>query len=180
MQQNTEIEFGYWPIKGLGELNRLVAKYVGVQLKDVPAGQTWQQDRLQNGLDFPNLPYLKHGNFQITESAAINVFLCGYSGNDNLYGVGVQSRSQVQQVISLLDDILKDFFAAASNATTYKQDIEKLSQGSKFAEKIENLSKKLGPNEFIVGGTLTVADIKLAYFNDLVTKIWLQQLQKCR
>jgi glutathione S-transferase len=85
------ITYGYWGIKGLGAVNRLVAKHLGVNMTEYqPEGQAWfGGEKFTSGLDFPNLPYLKDGGFTITEHRAINYFLATSTGNDQFLGVGL-------------------------------------------------------------------------------------------
>jgi glutathione S-transferase len=66
-----EIVFGYWGIRGLGQVPRLVLAYSGLNWKDVKyteRDQWFAKDRTGLGLQFPNLPYLIDGDFKLSES----------------------------------------------------------------------------------------------------------------
>lgn len=129
MQQSgsSGIEFGYWGVKGLGGFNRLVAKHLGVQLNEYnPAtAEEWFGSKKQSsGLDFPNLPYLKHGTFSITEHAVINSYLCHYSGNPQFLGLGIISQSKVSMILNVLSDVWSDFFKCVASQD-YKNELQK-------------------------------------------------------
>jgi glutathione S-transferase len=61
---------GYWPVRGLGQISRLLLAYSGLKWRDViyTSGEQWAKDKTELGLRFPNLPYLIDGEFKITET----------------------------------------------------------------------------------------------------------------
>jgi glutathione S-transferase len=64
-----KIKFGYWGIRGLAQVARLLLAYTGLQWEDVvyaDRDQWLQNDKVNLGLDFPNLPYLIDGDFKLT------------------------------------------------------------------------------------------------------------------
>lgn len=173
MQQNNSsgIEFGYWGVKGLGGFNRLVAKHLGVQLNEynpASADEWFGQRRNSSGLEFPNLPYLKHGSLALTEHSAINSYLCNYSGNSQFLGLGIINQSRVQMVLAVLDDVWQEFFKTVVHAD-YKNEMQKnLDANSKISQKLKSLSQLLGNNNFLIGDTFSIVDIKTAYFVDFI------------
>jgi len=67
------MKLGYWGIRGLGQPIRFLATYLGVELdeKRYSNFDEYSAEKLNLGLDFPNLPYLIGGDFKMTECRAI-------------------------------------------------------------------------------------------------------------
>ena len=74
---------GYWKIRGLGANLRYQLKYSGVEyeLQEYVQGPgpdfsraDWMDKKFTLGLPFPNLPYLIHGDFKLTETMAIHKY----------------------------------------------------------------------------------------------------------
>ena len=77
-------ELGYWHIRGLAASIRYMLHYCEVDFLDTtyelgPAPEfsrdCWFSIKPNMGLDFPNLPYFKDGDFSLTESAAIHKYI---------------------------------------------------------------------------------------------------------
>jgi hypothetical protein len=69
-----KVKLCYWKIRGLAQNARLLLAYFGVEFEDyhyTSSDKWFLEDKLHLGLDFPNLPYLIDGEFNITESGAI-------------------------------------------------------------------------------------------------------------
>jgi glutathione S-transferase len=164
------ITFGYWPIKGLGGFNRLVAKHLGVEMTEVnPDGQAWfGGEKFNVGLDFPNLPYLIDGDFKLSEHAAINRYLADSTGNSDFFGANTQDKARVEMVMSVTHDILMDFFMNAMNPQFKDMLAKSVDEKAKIPTKLGELSKMLGENDWLVSNTMSIADIKLAYFMFLI------------
>lgn len=70
------MEIGYWKIKGLAEYPKWVASYCGASFTEIDQDpSTWPTDKLNLGLSCPNLPYLYDGDFKMTETRAIAVYI---------------------------------------------------------------------------------------------------------
>jgi len=74
---------GYWKIRGLGSNLRYQLKYSGVEYDLVEYQQgpapdfsraTWLDKKFTLDLPFPNLPYIIHGDFKLTETMAIHKY----------------------------------------------------------------------------------------------------------
>lgn len=64
-----KVKFGYWGVRGRGQVIRLLLGYLGVEFEDekYTNGDKWfKEDKLHLGLEFPNLPYLIDGEYNIT------------------------------------------------------------------------------------------------------------------
>ena len=166
------MEFGYWGMKGAGEPIRWLIAYLGLQAKEYnPASrEEWFDTKKGSlGLDFPNLPYLVDGDFKITESGAIPVYLIHKAGKTELLGKDFKEQAQVRQLEGVLGDIRqavsKVFFAPENHAAEFAK---ATGAGSSVATKLEQLSKFLGTKDFFLGH-LTWADIIFAY---IAENIW--------
>ena len=160
------MEFGYWGIKGLGEPIRWVIAHLGLQVNEfTPATpEEWfGQKKPSLGLDFPNLPYLVDGDFKLTESSAIPVYLIHKAGKQELLGSDAKQQAQVRQIEGVLGDIrqelFKVFFVPADHAAAAAKAFEPT---GKVVQKIEQLSKFLGTKDFLLGH-VTLADLLLTY-----------------
>jgi glutathione S-transferase len=78
----SEYQISYWGLKGLAEPLIQCAKHVGLNLKvnrygmeDRPKWMEEKEKMLAHN-DFPNLPYIRKGDFVMTESSAIMMYIC--------------------------------------------------------------------------------------------------------
>lgn len=92
-----KLTLGYWGIRGLAQVARLLAAYVGTELNDVryTSPQQWTEDKQKLGMQFPNLPYLIDGDFKFSESAAIYRYIIMQSGRTELLGKNAQDKGRV-------------------------------------------------------------------------------------
>lgn len=82
---NNKITLGYWGIRGLGQVPRLLLAYTGAIWEDVKytAPEQWfGGDKDSLGLEFPNLPYIIDGDFKLTESRAVIYYIVKRSGKE--------------------------------------------------------------------------------------------------
>ena len=75
--------FGYWNIRAFdrGNVSRYILAHAEVDYEDkrydyVNNKEEWAVDKANLGFDFPNLPYIIDGEFKLTESAAVTVYIC--------------------------------------------------------------------------------------------------------
>ena len=104
---------GYWAIRGMVESlsYQLAYSKVDYEMKDYHSPQAWfggdKADGL--GLDFPNLPYWKDGDFGLTETLAIHKYLADrYS--PSLLGANAQEKATIE--------MLKNVIQAAKSGCT--------------------------------------------------------------
>ena len=68
----------YWPVRGLAQVIRLLLHRFKVEYEDykyVEYEKWFKEDKVKMGLDFPNLPYLLDGEYNLTESTAIQTYV---------------------------------------------------------------------------------------------------------
>lgn len=153
----SAVKFGYWNIRGLAQVPRLLAAYTGMELDETRYNdpEKWLKEDKQNlGFDFPNLPYLIDGDFKLTESGAIKRYIVSKSGHEELLGKNAKDRARVDSTIGTLKDSLKELVPLFFN-----KDYENLKQDvlNKSSAKFNDLQKFIGDNKFALG-YLTIAD----------------------
>lgn len=106
---------GYWGIRGRGQVLRLLLAYTQLDWEDkIYAGpENWfgNGDKTKLGFEFPNLPYLIHGDFKLTESYAIAKYICAVSDKKELLGKTEEDRARVDMVLSVLEEIYNPTYA---------------------------------------------------------------------
>ena len=105
---SDKITFGYWGFRGYGQVCRLLLAYTGANWEDVKYvdnDQWFEKDKKNLGLDFPNLPYLIDGDFKITESRAVNLYIILRSDKKELLGKNIKDQAVVEEVIGVFNDM---------------------------------------------------------------------------
>ena len=101
--------FGYWNVRAFnrGNVNRYILAYAEVDYEEKRYDfnnnrEEWRErDKEGLGLDFANLPYIIDGDFKLTESRAVTVYICD-RWCPALMGANIAERCriiQLQQVI---------------------------------------------------------------------------------
>ena len=167
------MEYGYWGFKGLGEISRQVAAYLGLPLTEYnpQSREEWATKKSTIGADFPNLPYLKDGDYVVTESQAIPAYLALKANRGDLLGEGIKEQTQIRTLDGVLQDIRIALFKAIFAPTDKKEETAKLfEQGSSVYNKLTQISEFLGTKDFLLGH-LTLADFHLAFIIETVALI---------
>ncbi|EAR99881.1 glutathione S-transferase, amine-terminal domain protein (macronuclear) [Tetrahymena thermophila SB210] len=159
------ITLGYWNVRGLGQSIRFLLAYLGVEYnsKVYSTAEEWfGKDKNNLGLEFPNIPYIIDGEFKLTESSAIPIYLLrkykradllGFS-NDGSYS---EREVRVAQLIGVIKDIYKETIPVCFSPDFDKIKDQAFAKGEVLLKKLVSF---LGDKEFLLS-TLTYADFLL-------------------
>ena len=159
------MEFGYWGIKGLGETSRMVAAYTKTKLNEYnpTSREEWAEKKAAFGAPFANLPYLIDGDFKLTESSAIPVYIAHKAGRTDLLGNDIKEQAQVRQIEGVLGDLRTAVFKVMWAKEGHKEALtEALKEGNSFSNLTAGLSKFLGEKDYFLGH-VTLVDFYFAY-----------------
>ena len=101
--------FGYWNIRAgpRGNINRHLLNYIGVDFGDRrferEPENTWAAEKENFGAPFPNIPYIQDGDFKLTESKAVSVYICD-RWDPTLMGANAAERGQVIMLQCVITD----------------------------------------------------------------------------
>jgi hypothetical protein len=103
------MEYGYWGVQGLGEINRWLIAYLALDVNEVnpPTMEAWAEIKAEYRLKQPfiNLPYFKVGNTIYSESNSINDAIVIRAGRSEMLGKGDADRIAVSMLRSVNLDI---------------------------------------------------------------------------
>ena len=154
-EAGSRLIFGYWPIRAgpRGSINRHILYLKGVDFEDLKhTGETWPAFKGSGTLDFPNLPYIIDGDFKLTESKAVTLYICEKYAPE-LLGANVAEKGKVL----MLQNVIADFFVGVASITFRSEDRDEAI--AKAMETIAPLANCLGSNDYFVGSGLTFIDI---------------------
>lgn len=164
------ITLGYWGIRGLGQVPRLLLAYSGLSWnnKAYVTREAWfDEDKKNLGLTFPNLPYLVDGDFKVTESRAIALYIIKKSGKTDLLGKTVQDEALVESIIGVITDLRHALIPLVFDPTWKDKIAGVIGKGT---PKLAELQKFYGEREFAVG-YLSYADFVISEFSYYVEHI---------
>ena len=114
--------FGYWNIRAgpRGNINRHLLNYIGVDFEDRrferEPENTWTPEKENFGAPFPNIPYIQDGDFKLTESKAVTVYICD-RWDPTLMGANAAERGQVIMLQCVLTDFAMGVLGPAFGQT---------------------------------------------------------------
>ena len=161
MEEN-KVELGYWPIRGKGEVGRWVLAYTNTEYTEYNGGEDWFEVKNNIGLDFPNLPFLKHGDFNVTESSAIPVYIAKTFGKPELIGTNPREEAQILQVIGVLNDIKTAYYKGVFTDEGHKEKLDAIYKDKLIHYRCGLLESFLGDKDYFLG-KVTLADFEVAY-----------------
>lgn len=165
-----KITFGYWGIRGLGQVSRLLLAYTGAVWEDVKYGapeQWFGKDKQGLGIPFANLPYIIDGDFKLSESKAINLYIILRSDKKELLGKDIKDQARVESILGVLGDVRTQIAPLFWNPK-YQEALPAALE--KAEPKLKQLNEFYGNNTYALG-YLTLADFQVSEFSYFVEKI---------
>jgi len=164
--------FGYWTLKGLGQVPRFMLEHVGAPYQDdrwetseseAPNGWKAYKEKNTHGLAFPNLPYYVDGDVKLTQSMAIVRYLA------RKHGLAGESESETQQLEMLEGQALD--MRIWWGVTVYSPDQEAFNKAKETfwpgaTNCVKQLNAYLGQKQWFLGQRITYVDF---LFYDLLT-----------
>ncbi|KAL4505336.1 hypothetical protein ABPG72_002398 [Tetrahymena utriculariae] len=157
-KNNSNLVLGYWGLRLRGQPLRYILElsnypYTETKYTLSQATDWFGKDKQELELDFPNLPYLIHGDFSITESSNIANYLIQLTNQQYLQGAG-QDKYRVDNIRFVCDELTTKIFSSAQQ----KEDEKKNQLNSQILPKIKQLQKVLS-NQKQFFKKLILADI---------------------
>jgi len=157
------LKLGYWAIRGLAQPIRFLLTYLNVPFTErryVAEGKNredWNKEKFTLGLDFPNLPWLKDGEVQLTQSHAIVQYIVRSYG-PFLSGSSAVHQGEVDMLVGVLYDAREKFVNLCYNPN-YPQMVGPYQKEflPQFLKPLSEYLQKKG-NQYFTGSKLTVAD----------------------
>ncbi|KAL4441324.1 hypothetical protein ABPG74_013619 [Tetrahymena malaccensis] len=156
IQKRPELVIGYLEFSPRGLAVRYVLElahqpYIEARYSSL-SFNCYRQNKIEIGLDFPNLPYLIDGDFSITESQNIENYLIELKNQQSLYGEGKQ-KYRVDNIRFLCDHLFSIIYQESKQIEEGSNNLN-----SQVIPKIQQLKKALGNKTFFFN-KLTIADI---------------------
>lgn len=145
---------GYWAIRGLASNIRFQLKYCGVDfvMENYTEREKWfNKDKLNLGLEFPNLPYFIHGDTKLTETKAIHHYIAEV-WDQSLLGKNAKDKAIVEMLLGVVGEMRMKIAMSC-----YQQDDKSVSC-QEYKNRLPPIVAQLGTNAFLVGDYPTVID----------------------
>ena len=164
------MEFVYWGIKGIGEPIRYLLSYLKLEYTEsnLENRSHWLDQKvilLENGLDFPNLPYIKDGKKYISESRAIPLYLAQKAKKEDLFGKNMEDQIKHQMVLEYVEFIRRNTFKIIKSENN-KEIFLKQSK-SFYKPRLLFLSEFLKNKKYFMG-YLTYSDFLFFYSSQVI------------
>lgn len=162
---------GYWNIRAgpRGNINRHIMAFSGVDYEDkryeLSTDEWANNDKKNLGLDFPNLPYVIDGDFKLTESKAVSIYLCEKYA-PSLLGTTPEDHAHAH----MLHEIIYDCFMQPITIA-FRQDDPKDAVLAKFYELLPPIVDFLGDKNFFLGTDCGLPDLLMFEMSETINTI---------
>ncbi len=172
MSNESPIELHYWNIRGLCEPIKTLLEYLHLDYKvfykdDFNAMMTEKQQLIDQGFLFANLPYIKDGERQLSETFAILVYLARRAKREDLAFSEEESADFLENMGVMTDFknmVTRVFYASKSveEVTSQLTDVKK-----RIWSKIHAFGQILSKQDYVFQ-RMTILDFYFAEFVDMV------------
>ena len=105
------LQLGYWHSRGWAHPIRQLLYITKLDFENVTWGdkEGWLAKKAEifgDGTELPNCPFLKDGDFVITESSAIPYYVANKAGRDDLLGKDLKDKTRVRQIQGIGIDLM--------------------------------------------------------------------------
>lgn len=165
-------ELGYWGIRGRAQWIRYLLAYTSTEYTewnpaDFGAWGAKKQELRDQGLYFPNLPFIRDEDALVAETPAVAIHIALRSNHPDLLGKG-HDQVTVRAIQGVLDDLFTGFSKVAFGSQSTEAAQEGYTQALKAHQgKLQSLSDVLGTKTSFLG-YVTFADFQFAHVAEFV------------
>ena len=160
-----KVVLGYWPLRAKAQVAQTILEFAGAEYEikryTFDNTQEWfGNDKPNLGLQFPNLPYILHGDVKLTETLAIWRYLCRQFAPD-LLGKTPEEQTTVDELLYFLKAVERDPYN-----TCYRADYEDVLADvlTKAKTKLAHLENFAGDKQFLLGAEVSLPDLVFTEF----------------
>ena len=171
-EQTPELQFYYWPLRGLGHplINLLeltgIPHKVNLLAKDPVAYENIHVKKFADAkVHFSNLPYIEHGGTLLTETDAIACHIANAAGKPELFITKDNALRFLQ-----LSGVIKDLAQAITTIVFDCKDLDELREryqakaAARYGRKAAELDDYLTDKKFLLGDQVTYLDLLFAEY----------------
>lgn len=120
------------------------------------------------------MPYLLDGDFNITESSAIQRYIINKWGNQDLLGKNAQDNARLESFLSVFNEITGDIRGLFFNKEWETAKVETL---KKYSDKLDQLEKFVGEKNHVLG-YLSLGDFIVTEFSYYIETVYPEEFKK--
>lgn len=173
----------YFPVRGRGDVSRLILEESGEKYQEVPVGRDWEKQKE----DFRVKGYSAQGKVPIymdkeigvlSEASSINQYLAKKYG---FFGKNIIEEARILEIVSAILEIQVEVVTAYWDPDVMKQRDQMKSHFKSELENLENfIFKDSEQKEFLVGDSLSLADFQLTSTLDSIKPFIPEILSECK
>lgn len=182
--QRAPVKFSYWKFKGIAEPIRWLLGYMKAEFEEwnPSSNDEWfKEKKIEYKGHFPNLPNIENGDYILSQSSAIPIYLCNYFGKPQLLGKTYLDEARVKEIECVIIDIREAYYKAIWSDSPEEKIRSLLKAENPNIKRLEYLSKCLDNRDYFLG-YLTWADLQFAYlceFLDCLTVSFGENCPSC-